>query len=197
MADKDLKENKDLKTALAAIEKEFGKGSIMSLGDMTAQDVEGISTGSLSLDIALGGRGLPRGRIIEIFGPESSGKTTVALHALAMAQKLGGVAAFIDAEHALDPSYARNLGVDTDNLLVSQPDYGEQALEITGALLASGGVDIAVIDSVAALVPKAEIDVDAETGKKVLRLMEALDDHDDTQNVYTNAKISEEMVAQV
>ncbi|HUR52493.1 MAG TPA: recombinase RecA, partial [Gemmataceae bacterium] len=125
---KEQKENKELKTALAAIEKEFGKGTIMSLGDMAALDVEGISTGSLSLDIALGGRGIPRGRIVEIFGAEASGKTTIALHAIAQAQKAGGVAAFIDAEHALDPSWAKRLGVDLESLLVSQPGYGEEAL---------------------------------------------------------------------
>ncbi|MCS7020633.1 MAG: recombinase RecA [Gemmataceae bacterium] len=158
MAEKDkLRENKELKNALAAIEKEFGKGSIMSLGDMTAQDVEGISTGSLSLDIALGGKGLPRGRVIEIFGAESSGKTTIALHAVANAQKQGGVAAYIDAEHALDPSWAKRIGVDLDALLVSQPSYGEEALRIAEMLIRSNAVDIIVVDSVAALVPKSEI----------------------------------------
>src|SRR5437667_3501889 len=161
MADKEKdKENKDLKTALAAIEKEFGKGSIMSLGDMTAQDVEGISTGALSLDIALGGKGLPRGRVVEIFGPEASGKTTVALHTIAQAQKAGGVAAFIDAEHALDPSWAKRLGVDLESLLVSQPSSGEEAFKIAELLVKSNAVDIIVIDSVAALVPKAELEGD-------------------------------------
>jgi recombination protein RecA len=164
MAEKDkLLENKDLKNALAAIEKEFGKGSIMSLGDMTAQDVEGISTGSLSLDIALGGKGLPRGRVVEIFGAESSGKTTIALHAVANAQKQGGVAAYIDAEHALDPSWAKRIGVDLDALLVSQPSYGEEALRIAEMLIRSNAVDIIVVDSVAALVPKSEIQ-DGEIG---------------------------------
>ncbi|HXD86331.1 MAG TPA: recombinase RecA [Urbifossiella sp.] len=157
------KDNKELKTALAAIEKEFGKGSIMSLGDMTAQDVEGISTGSLSLDIALGGRGLPRGRVVEIYGAEASGKTTIALHAVAQAQKAGGVAAYIDAEHALDPSWAKRIGVDLEALLVSQPSYGEEGLRIAEMLLKSNAVDIIVVDSVAALVPKNEIQ-DSEIG---------------------------------
>ena len=157
------KDNKELKTALAAIEKEFGKGSIMSLGDMTAQDVEGISTGSLSLDIALGGRGLPRGRVVEIFGAEASGKTTIALHAVAQAQKAGGVAAYIDAEHALDPSWAKRIGVDLEALLVSQPSYGEEGLRIAEMLLKSNAVDIIIVDSVAALVPKNEIQ-DSEIG---------------------------------
>ena len=161
--DRETKDNKDLKTALAAIEKEFGKGSIMSLGDMTAQDVEGISTGSLSLDIALGGRGLPRGRVVEIYGAEASGKTTIALHAVAQAQKHGGVAAFIDAEHALDPTWAKRIGVDLESLLVSQPSYGEEGLRIAELLLKSNAVDIIVIDSVAALVPKNEIQ-DSEIG---------------------------------
>ncbi len=160
---KDGKENKELKTALAAIEKEFGKGAIMSLGDMTALDVEGISTGSLSLDIALGGKGLPRGRVVEIYGAEACGKTTIALHAIAQAQKTGGVAAFIDAEHALDPSWAKRVGVDLDALLVSQPGYGEEALRIAEMLIKSNVVDIIVIDSVAALVPKNEIQ-DSEIG---------------------------------
>jgi recombination protein RecA len=161
--EKETPESKELKTALAAIEKEFGKGSIMSLGDMTAQDVEGISTGSLSLDIALGGRGLPRGRVVEIFGAEASGKTTIALHAVAQAQKAGGVAAFIDAEHALDPSWAKRIGVDLESLLVSQPGYGEEGLRIAEMLLKSNAVDIIVIDSVAALVPRNEIQ-DSEIG---------------------------------
>lgn len=147
-----------LNNAIKNIEKQFGKGAIMKLGDNIAMNVETISTGCLSLDVALGVGGLPRGRVIEIFGPESSGKTTVALHAIAQAQKEGGMAAFIDAEHALDPLYARKLGVDIKNLLVSQPDSGEQALEIAEALVRSGAIDIVVIDSVAALVPRAELD---------------------------------------
>lgn len=147
-----------LDMALTQIEKQFGKGSIMRLGADTHLNVEVIPTGCLELDVALGVGGLPRGRVIEIFGPESSGKTTVALHVIAEAQKLGGTAAFIDAEHALDPSYTARLGVNLDNLLVSQPDTGEQALEITEALVRSGAVDVVVIDSVAALVPKAEIE---------------------------------------
>src|ERR1700754_2603377 len=145
--------------ALTQIEKQFGKGSIMRLGNKEAiLPVSVISTGAISIDAALGVGGLPRGRVIEIFGPESSGKTTIALQVVAEAQKKGGMAAFIDVEHALDPIYARKLGVDVDNLLVSQPDYGEQALEITGALIASGSIDVLVVDSVAALVPKAELD---------------------------------------
>lgn len=143
---------------MSQIEKQFGKGSIMRLGDQKTIKMEVIPTGSLSLDIALGIGGFPRGRIIEIYGPESSGKTTVALHAIAETQKRNGIAAFIDAEHALDPNYAKNLGVDVDNLIVSQPDTGEQALEIAEALVRSGAVDIIVVDSVAALVPKAEIE---------------------------------------
>ncbi|MFQ8599822.1 MAG: recombinase RecA [Oscillospiraceae bacterium] len=143
---------------MAQIEKQFGKGSVMKLGENPVQNIDAISTGSLSLDIALGIGGVPRGRIIEIYGPESSGKTTVALHILAEAQKAGGEVAFIDAEHALDPVYARNLGVDIDSLLVSQPDTGEQALEITEALVRSGAIDCIVIDSVAAMVPRAEIE---------------------------------------
>lgn len=149
---------KALDTALAQIEKQFGKGAIMKLGETANADVDAISTGSLTLDIALGIGGLPRGRIIEIYGPESSGKTTVALSCVAEVQKAGGEAAFIDAEHALDPQYARIIGVDIDNLLVSQPDMGEQALEITEALVRSGAVDLVVVDSVAALVPRAEIE---------------------------------------
>mgnify|MGYP005899167849 CR=1 FL=1 len=147
-----------LDTALAQVEKSFGKGSAMRLGDRPEQDVEVIPTGSLALDMALGIGGLPKGRIVEIYGPESSGKTTLALHVVANAQKNGGVAAFIDAEHALDPVYARKLGVDTDSLIVSQPDNGEQALEIADMLIRSGALDVIVIDSVAALVPKAEIE---------------------------------------
>ncbi|MFY9262468.1 MAG: recombinase RecA [Actinomycetaceae bacterium] len=149
---------KALATALSQIDRQFGKGSAMRLGDAPPQKVKVIPTGSLALDVALGIGGLPRGRIVEIYGPESSGKTTVALHAVASAQRLGGIAAFIDAEHALDPEYAQKLGVDTDALIVSQPDTGEQALEITDMLIRSGALDIIVIDSVAALVPKAEIE---------------------------------------
>ncbi len=149
-----------LEAALQQIEKNFGKGSIMKLGSGAAQGIEVISTGCLPLDIALGVGGIPRGRIIEIYGPESSGKTTVALHIAAQAQKMGGVAAFIDAEHALDPVYAHNLGINLDELLVSQPDTGEQALEIAEALVRSGAVDVVVVDSVAALVPRAELEGD-------------------------------------
>lgn len=149
---------KALEMALSQIEKQFGKGSVMRLGESAIFDVESIPTGSLDLDIALGVGGLPKGRIVEIFGPESSGKTTVALHSIAESQKLGGCAAFVDAEHALDPQYAKRLGVDIDNLIVSQPDTGEQALEITEALVRSGAIDVIVIDSVAALVPRAEIE---------------------------------------
>ena len=151
---------KALEMAMSQIEKQFGKGSVMKLGDFKAMEVEAIPTGALSLDIALGIGGVPRGRIIEIYGPESSGKTTLALHVVAEAQKQGGEAAFIDAEHALDPVYAKKLGVDIDNLIVSQPDTGEQALEITESLVRSGALDVIVVDSVAALVPKAEIDGD-------------------------------------
>jgi recombination protein RecA len=154
----DTDKQKALDAALAQIDRAFGKGSAMRLGSREAIDIETISTGSLGLDIALGIGGLPRGRVVEIYGPESSGKTTLALHAVAEAQKAGGVAAFIDAEHALDPIYARKLGVDVDNLIVSQPDTGEQALEITDTLVRSNAVDILVVDSVAALVPRAEIE---------------------------------------
>jgi recombination protein RecA len=150
--------DKALSVALAQIEKQHGKGSVMRLGERAATPIEVIPTGSIALDVALGIGGLPRGRVIEVYGPESSGKTTVALHAVANAQAAGGVAAFIDAEHALDPEYARALGVDTDSLLVSQPDTGEQALEIADMLIRSGALDIIVIDSVAALVPRAEIE---------------------------------------
>src|SRR6202522_4014838 len=150
--------SKALEAALLQIERQFGKGSIMRLGEETRVPVEVIPTGSIALDVALGLGGLPRGRIVEIYGPESSGKTTVALHVLANAQKAGGIAAFIDAEHALDPEYAQKLGVDTEALLVSQPDTGEQALEIMDMLIRSGAIDIVVVDSVAALVPKAEIE---------------------------------------
>lgn len=156
-----MEENKQkaLSAALSQIERQFGKGSVMRMGDSTVpRDIEAISTGSLGLDIALGIGGLPKGRIVEIYGPESSGKTTLTLQVIAECQKMGGTAAFIDAEHALDPSYAQKLGVDVDNLLVSQPDTGEQALEITDMLVRSGGVDVVVVDSVAALTPKAEIE---------------------------------------
>lgn len=157
MADMNEKK-KALDLAVSQIEKQFGKGSIMRLGENIKMELDVIPTGSLSLDLALGIGGIPRGRIIEIYGPESSGKTTVALHVIAEAQKNGGIAAFIDAEHALDPSYSKKLGVDTDNLIISQPDTGEQALEIAEALVRSGAIDIVVVDSVAALVPKAEIE---------------------------------------
>ena len=151
---------KALEVAMAQIEKQFGKGSVMKLGEYKAMEIEAIPTGALGLDIALGIGGVPRGRIVEVYGPESSGKTTLALHIVAEAQKMGGEAAFIDAEHALDPVYAKHLGVNIDDLLVSQPDTGEQALEITEALVRSGALDVIVVDSVAALVPKAEIDGD-------------------------------------
>ena len=152
---------KALDAALGQIEKQFGKGAVMKLGDPAAQmNIETIPTGSLSLDIALGLGGIPKGRVIEIYGPESSGKTTVTLHMIAEVQKSGGIAGFIDAEHALDPVYAKNIGVDVDNLYISQPDNGEQALEITETMVRSGALDIVVVDSVAALVPKAEIDGD-------------------------------------
>lgn len=161
MAEDRTEKNKSLDLALTQIEKQFGKGSIMRLGSKDALvPVEVIPTGALSFDAALGVGGVPRGRVVEIFGPESSGKTTIALHIIAEAQKRGGMAAFVDAEHALDAAYAKRLGVDVDNLLVSQPDYGEQALEITEALVRSNAVDVLVIDSVAALVPKAELDGD-------------------------------------
>lgn len=172
-----LEKKKALEIALGQIEKQFGKGAIMKLGENTHLTVESIPTGSLSLDIALGVGGIPRGRIVEIFGPESSGKTTVALHLIAEAQRAGGEAAFIDAEHSLDPSYAKRLGVDIENLIVSQPDTGEQALEIAEALVRSGAVDIIVVDSVAALVPKAEIDGemgDAHVGLQARLMSQAL-----------------------
>jgi len=157
----DENKKKALDAALGQIEKQFGKGSIMRMGDKSAShDVQAISTGSIGLDIALGIGGLPRGRVVEIYGPESSGKTTLTLHVIAEMQKIGGTAAFIDAEHALDPVYAGKLGVDIDNLIISQPDTGEQALEITDSLVRSGAVDIIVVDSVAALTPKAEIEGD-------------------------------------
>src|SRR5256885_17009188 len=154
----DQASDRELKNALTQIEKQFGKGAIMQLGESSATDVQGISTGALSLDIALGGKGLPRGRVIEIFGPEASGKTTVMLHAIANAQKAGGVAAFIDAEHALDPSWAKKVGVNLEELLISQPSCAEEALKIAEMLIKSNAVDIIVIDSVAALVPKNEIE---------------------------------------
>ena len=153
-----MDKEKALEAALAQIDRAFGKGSAMKLGQRETLEIEAISTGSLGLDIALGIGGLPRGRVIEIYGPESSGKTTLALHVIAEAQKAGGVAAFVDAEHALDPVYAKKLGVDTDNLIVSQPDTGEQALEITDTLVRSNAIDVLVVDSVAALVPRAEIE---------------------------------------
>jgi len=168
---------KALETTLARIEKSYGKGAIMKLGDNAAMNVSAVSTGSLSLDLALGIGGVPRGRIIEIYGPESSGKTTVALHIVAEVQKQGGEAAFIDVEHALDPVYAKALGVDIDSLLVSQPDYAEQALEITEALVRSGAVEVVVVDSVAALVPRAEIDGemgDAHVGLQARLMSQAL-----------------------
>ena len=167
-----MEKQKALEMALVQIEKQFGKGSIMKLGDAASVPVSVIPTGCLELDIALGVGGMPRGRIVEIYGPESSGKTTVALHIIAEAQKLGGAAAFIDAEHALDPLYAKKLGVDTDNLYVSQPDTGEQALDIAEALVRSGAIDVIVIDSVAALVPKAEID--GEMGQSYVGLQARL-----------------------
>ena len=158
MANIDVEKLKAIESAMGQIEKQFGKGSIMKLGDSTVLNLDAIATGCLELDIALGIGGVPKGRVVEIFGPESSGKTTMTLHIIAEAQKKGGAAAFIDAEHALDPSYARALGVDTENLIVSQPDTGEQALEIAEALVRSNAIDVIVVDSVAALVPKAEIE---------------------------------------
>jgi len=172
-----IEKKKALEMALGQIEKQFGKGAVMRLGENTHMNVETIPTGSVGLDIALGVGGVPRGRIVEIFGPESSGKTTVALHIIAEAQKAGGDAAFIDAEHALDPVYAKKLGVDIDNLIVSQPDTGEQALEIAEALVRSGAIDVIVVDSVAALVPKAEIDGemgDAHVGLQARLMSQAL-----------------------
>ena len=157
---KDPNKVKALEAAIAQIEKNYGQGSIMKLGDTRHMQVESVPTGSLSLDLALGVGGIPKGRIVEIYGPESSGKTTVTLHMIAEVQKRGGIAGFIDAEHALDPVYAKNIGVDVDNLYISQPDNGEQALEITETMVRSGAIDIVVVDSVAALVPKAEIDGD-------------------------------------
>ena len=172
-----MDKKKALEMAITQIEKQFGKGSIMKLGEESKLQLECISTGSINLDIALGLGGVPRGRIIEIYGPESSGKTTLALHIIAEAQKNGGSAAFIDAEHALDPSYARKLGVDVDDLIVSQPDTGEQALEIAEALVRSGAIDVIVVDSVAALVPKAEIEGemgDAHVGLQARLMSQAL-----------------------
>jgi recombination protein RecA len=173
----EMGKEKALEMALNQIEKQFGKGSIMKLGEDSKLDIDVIPTGSMSLDIALGVGGVPKGRVVEIYGPESSGKTTVTLHMIAQAQKAGGTAAFIDAEHALDPVYAKNLGVDIENLIVSQPDTGEQALEITEALVRSGAVDIVVVDSVAALVPKAEIEGemgDSHVGLQARMMSQAL-----------------------
>ncbi|MGH4004710.1 MAG: recombinase RecA, partial [Pseudonocardiaceae bacterium] len=172
-----LDREKALELALAQIDKQYGKGSVMRLGEEGRAPVEVIPTGSIALDVALGIGGLPRGRVVEVYGPESSGKTTVALHAVANAQRAGGIAAFIDAEHALDPDYAKALGVDTDALLVSQPDTGEQALEISDMLIRSGALDVVVIDSVAALVPRAEIEGemgDAHVGLQARLMSQAL-----------------------
>jgi recombination protein RecA len=172
-----MERDKALELALTQIEKQFGKGSVMKMGTDSMPPIEAISTGSLALDLALGIGGVPRGRIIEIYGPESTGKTTVALHIIAEAQRTGGIAAFIDAEHALDPTYARNLGVNVDELLISQPDTGEQALEIADMLIRSGAIDVVVIDSVAALVPRAEIEGemgDAHVGLQARLMSQAL-----------------------
>ena len=169
-----MDKQKALEAALGQIERAFGKGSIMKLGEQSSLEIEAVSSGSLGLDIALGVGGLPRGRIIEIYGPESSGKTTLALHAVAEAQKLGGVAAFVDAEHALDPAYAKKLGVNLDELLISQPDTGEQALEIVDTLVRSQALDVLVIDSVAALTPRAEIE--GEMGDSLPGSSSALDE---------------------
>lgn len=177
MSKENNEKQKALEAALGQIEKQFGKGSVMKLGEYKTMNVEAIPTGALSLDVALGIGGIPKGRIIEVFGPESSGKTTLALHMIAEAQKLGGEAAFIDAEHALDPIYAKHLGVNIDDLIVSQPDTGEQALEIAEALVRSGAIDIIVVDSVAALTPKAEIDGDmgdAHVGLQARLMSQAL-----------------------
>lgn len=187
----DENKSKALTAALSQIEKQFGKNSVMRLGDNTVQAIEAVSTGSLSLDIALGIGGLPKGRIVEIYGPESSGKTTMTLQVIAECQKAGGTAAFIDAEHALDPQYARKLGVDIDNLLVSQPDHGEQALEIADMLVRSGAVDLIVVDSVAALTPKAEIEGemgDSHMGLQARLMSQAL------RKITGNAKRSNCMV---
>lgn len=172
-----MDKQKALEAALTQIERNFGKGSIMRLGEASKMKVAAIPTGALSLDVALGIGGVPRGRVVEIYGPESSGKTTLTLHIISEAQKKGGIAAFVDAEHALDPAYAKNIGVDIDNLLISQPDTGEQALEITEALVRSGAIDIIVIDSVAALVPKAELEGDmgdAHVGLQARLMSQAL-----------------------
>ncbi len=177
MSNFDLQKEKALEIAITQIEKQFGKGSIMKLGSESVLNVEVIPTGAINLDLALGVGGVPRGRIVEIYGPESSGKTTVALHIVAESQKLGGIAAFIDAEHAFSPEYARRLGVDLDNLLVSQPDTGEQALEIAEALVRSGAIDVVVVDSVAALVPRAELEGDmgdAHVGLQARLMSQAL-----------------------
>src|ERR1700751_6022583 len=178
MAEERTEKSRALDLAVSQIEKQFGKGSIMRLGGVdSSAALDAISTGSISIDAALGVGGLPRGRVIEIFGPESSGKTTLALHAIAEAQKLGGAAAFVDAEHALDANYARRLGVDVENLLVSQPDSGEQALEIAEVLIRSGAIDIVVVDSVAALVPRAELEGemgDAQMGLQARLMSQAL-----------------------
>ncbi len=177
MSDNNSEKLKALELAMTQIDRQFGKGSIMRLGDERIADIEAIPTGSISLDAALGIGGFPRGRVVEIFGPESSGKTTLALHAIAEAQKRGGLAAFIDAEHALDAKYSKNLGVDTENLLISQPDTGEQALEIAETLIRSAALDIVVIDSVAALVPKAEIEGemgDAQMGLQARLMSQAM-----------------------
>nr|WP_255549493.1 recombinase RecA [Corynebacterium sp. TAE3-ERU12] len=186
---------KALDVALANIEKDFGKGAVMRLGDEKRPPIGAISSGNIAVDVALGIGGFPRGRVVEIYGPESSGKTTVALHAIAEAQRAGGIAAFIDAEHALDPEYARKLGVDTDNLLVSQPDTGEQALEIADMLIRSGAIDIIVVDSVAALTPKAEIDgemgdshvgLQARLMSQALRKMTGALSHSGTTAIFIN-----------
>ena len=177
MSEDNSEKLKALELAMTQIDRQFGKGSIMRLGDEKIADIEAIPTGSISLDAALGIGGFPRGRVVEIYGPESSGKTTLALHAIAEAQKRGGLAAFIDAEHALDANYSKNLGVDTENLLISQPDTGEQALEIAETLIRSGALDIVVIDSVAALVPKAEIEGemgDAQMGLQARLMSQAM-----------------------
>jgi recombination protein RecA len=196
MADERSNKNKAIEIALTQIEKQFGKGSVMRLGDRAvASGVRAISTGSISLDVALGVGGFPKGRVVEIFGPESSGKTTLALHAIAQAQKAGGAAAFIDAEHAMDASYAKLLGVNTDELLVSQPDSGEQALEIAEVLVRSGAIDILVVDSVAALVPKAELEgemgdslpgLQARLMSQALRKLTAIVSKSDTCMVFIN-----------
>ena len=163
---------KALKLTLDKLDKTYGKGAVMKMGDNVVEDVDAIPSGSLGLDIALGVGGYPRGRVIEIYGPESSGKTTLTLHAMAEAQKAGGIAAFIDAEHAFDRFYAEKLGVDIDNLIISQPDNGEQALEIADNLIRSGAIDIVVVDSVAALTPKSEIEILLKEGQNVMNILE-------------------------